>query len=431
MKNTRSFNRSNSFLERAEKVIPLGSQTFSKSKTQYPRGVSPYFIERGDGPYVYDIDGNKFLDFVCSLGAITLGHNDPDVNNAVRDQLEKGVLFSLPSPIETEVAEMLVETIPCAEMVRFGKNGSDATAGAIRLARGYTKRDLVAVCGYHGWQDWYIGSTTRDLGVPQATKSLTKNFTYNDINSLQALFEKHPQEIAAVILEPVSFAEPRDDFLHKVREICESNGTVLIFDEIVTGARFAPGSAQELYGVTPDLTSLGKGLANGFPLSAIVGKAQIMQLMEEIFFSFTMGGETLSLAAAKATIAKVQRENTLKSIHEIGSYLSNGVRERLISFGLGYHMELVGHPSWTLFVFKDSGGITALELKTLFMQECQARGVLNIGLHFIGYSHKKHHIDEALAIYDEVFPILKSAIDAGDISNFLKCDPLVPLFKVR
>ena len=175
------YRRSLDQLARAEAVIPLGSQTFSKSRTALPIGASPLFIERGAGSHVWDVDGNEYIDFMSGLLAISLGYNDPDVNAAVRAQLEQGVIFSLPHPIETEVAERIVELVPCAELVRFGKNGSDATAGAIRVARAYTGRDRVAVCGYHGWQDWYIGSTTRDLGVPAATKALTHPFRYNDV----------------------------------------------------------------------------------------------------------------------------------------------------------------------------------------------------------------------------------------------------------
>ena len=217
----RSFEQSARQLERAERVIPLGSQTFSKSRTQYPLGVSPLFLTRGKGSRVWDVDGNDYIDFVNSLLSITLGYGDPDVDAAVRAQLDEGVILSLPHPLETEVAERIVELVPCAEMVRFGKNGSDATSGAIRIARAFTGRDRVAVCGYHGWQDWYIGSTARSLGVPQATRDLTHGFAYNDLASLERLLAEHKGEFAAIILEPMNLEWPKEGFLEGVRDLRE------------------------------------------------------------------------------------------------------------------------------------------------------------------------------------------------------------------
>src|SRR3990172_6930664 len=223
------YHKSEELLARALKTIPLGSQTFSKSKTQYPRGVSPYFITRGQGSHVWDVDGNEYIDFVNSLAAITLGYNDTEVTAAVRAQLEEGIIFSLPHPIEMQVAEEIVEMVPCAEMVRFGKNGSDATSGAIRLARAYTSREHVAVCGYHGWQDWYIGSTARNRGVPKSTQDMTHVFTYNVIESLNNIFTGYPGQVAAVIMEPMNTTEPADGFLAKAKELTNKNGAVFIF----------------------------------------------------------------------------------------------------------------------------------------------------------------------------------------------------------
>ena len=310
---------SEALLERALKTIPLGSQTFSKSKTQYPLGVSPYFITRGDGARVWDADGNEYLDFINGLCAITLGYNDPDVTEAVRRQLDDGVIFSLPHPVEMEVAERIVDMVPCAEMVRFGKNGSDATAGAVRLARAHTGRDRVAVCGYHGWQDWYIGATARNRGVPQAVRDLTHTFPYNDPDALEQLLLAHPGEFAAVILEPMNVAEPLPGYLETVAELTRLHGALLIFDETITGFRYANGGAQEYFGVTPDLATFGKGLANGYPVSAVAGRRDLMQLMEEIFFSFTFGGETLSLAASAATLDKLRRENVTDHLARLGT----------------------------------------------------------------------------------------------------------------
>lgn len=425
------FAESEKFLKRAERVIPLGSQTFSKSRTQLPLGVSPLFADRGEGAYLYDIDGNRFLDFICSLGAITLGHCDPDMTAAVTKQLGSGVLFSLPAKLETEVAEEIVDRVPCAEMVRFGKNGSDATAGAVRLARAFTGRDRIAVCGYHGWQDWYIGATSRNLGVPASTRSMTHTFPYNDLPALQALFDAHPGEFAAVVMEPMSFVQPAPGYLASVKECCHKNGTLLVFDEVVTGFRYAPCTAQELLGVTPDLVTLGKGLANGFPLSAVAGRADVMKLMEEVFFSFTMGGEALSLASARACLAKQREHDVLRIIEKRGERLKSGVAQRLSKHGLDRLVTISGHPSWTLMGFTDQHGATAFEQKTLYMQECFKRGIMSFGVHFINYAMSESDIDVTLAAYDEIFPVLKSAISSGNCRQFLHCDPLVPLFKVR
>ena len=305
------YNKSHSLLQRALKIIPLGSQTFSKSVTQYPIGVSPHFLSKGEGAYVWDVDGNRYIDFVNGLLSISLGYNDPDVNEAVQEQLLSGVSFSLSHPIEVYVAEKIVEAVPSAEMVRFGKNGTDATSAAIRLSRAYTKRDRVAVCGYHGWQDWYIGTTSRHLGVPKAVQSLSHSFRFNDAASLETLLLEYPGQFAAVILEPHTATEPEANFLRRLRELCSQHGTVLIFDEMITGFRLANGGAQELYSVMPDLTCLGKGMANGFPLAAVVGHPDIMAKMEDIFFSGTFGGETLSLAAANALYRKNTKERGL------------------------------------------------------------------------------------------------------------------------
>lgn len=425
------FTQSESWLERAERSIPLGSQTFSKSKTQLPIGISPLFAERGEGPFLHDIDGNRFIDYVCSLGAITLGYNDPDVNAAVVAQAQKAVIMSLAGREETLLAEKIIDLIPCAERVRFGKNGSDATAGCIRLARAFTRRDLVAVCGYHGWQDWYIGSTTRNLGVPAATQALTKKFTYNDIDSAAALFRAHPGEIAALILEPLAFEEPRDNYLEKLKELVAKNGALLIFDEVVTGFRFPGGSAQAMTGVVPDLAAIGKGMANGFPISAVVGRADVMQLMEEVFFSFTMGGELVSIAAAMATIDKARTHDTYNRVAAIGQRLKDGTAALIEKHGIGHFLGIAGQPSWQLLIFRDLPGSVGFDVKTLYMQECMRRGILAIGIHFLSYAHTETEVEATLAAYDEVFPILAEAVTKNDVVSRLDCQPLRPLFKVR
>ena len=427
----RIFTKSEELLQRAQRIIPLGSQTFSKSRTQFPVGVSPLFLERGEGCHVWDVDGNRYTDFISSLCAITLGYQDKDVTDAVRDQLDSGVILSLPHRLETEVAELLCEMVPCAEMVRFGKNGSDATAGAIRLARAFTGRDHVAVCGYHGWQDWYIGSTARNRGVPEATRKLTHGFTFNDITSLEALFAEYPGQIAAVIMEVMNVEWPADGYLQAVKTLCEREGAVLVFDETITGFRYSKGGAQEYFGVTPDLATFGKGLANGFPLSALAGRRDIMMLMEEIFFSFTFGGEMLSLAAAKATLEKLRRDPVIETIITRGHQLIDGLQQIITEQQLGDRFQVKGHPSWSFLIITEADGTSSFEIKTLLMQEFHQAGILSFGAHNINYAHTEDDIAYLLSVYRELLPMIGSHIANGTVSDALRWDPLVPLFKVR
>jgi glutamate-1-semialdehyde 2,1-aminomutase len=377
------------------------------------------------------VDGNEYIDFVNSLAATTLGYNDPDVTAAVKAQLEDGVIFSLPHPIEIQVAEKIVEMVPCAEMVRFGKNGSDATAGAVRVARAYTNRDHVAVCGYHGWQDWYIGTTARNRGVPKATRDLTHAFMYNDLDSLARIFREWHGQVAAVVLEPMNLTEPEPGFLEGVKELTHANGAVLVFDETVTGFRYANGGAQEYFGITPDLATFGKGVANGYPLSVVAGRADIMRLMEEVFFSFTFGGETLSLAAAYATMSKLQREPVIATLKDKGQSLADGVRERIERHGVQHIFALSGHPAWTFLQIRDTEPYSLWEIKTLFLQEIFARGILTLGSHNMSYAHSDEDINRLLAAYDEVFPLIRDAVGGKTLDAQLRCAKLEPLFKVR
>lgn len=417
--------------ERAIKTIPLGTQTFSKSRTQYPLGVSPMFLERGKAGHVWDYDGNEYVDCVCSQASVTLGYCDPDIDLAVSEQMKSGTILSLPGSLEAEVSELIVDLVPAAEMVRFGKNGSDVTSAGVRVARGFTKRDRIAVCGYHGWQDWYIGSTARNLGVPKAVSDLTHPFLYNDIESLNTLFKKYPGEIALVIMEPMQRNPPKDEFLHKVKELAHKNGALLMFDEVITGFRLSDGGAQELFGVTPDLTSLGKGMANGYPISAIVGRADVMKIMEEVFFSFTFGGELLSLAAAKAAMKKIKREPVTKTMKERGQQLLDGVQALIEKHDIGHTLSIGGHPAWTFLGFKDSPDYNQFEIKTLFLQEIFRRGVISIGSHTLNYSHTPEDVKKILSVYDQTFPTLQEAITKKRLGDFLIAEPLQNLFRVR
>jgi glutamate-1-semialdehyde 2,1-aminomutase len=425
------YKKSEEFLKRALNTIPLGSQTFSKSKAALPFGVSPYFVDHAKGSRFWDIDGNEYLDFVNALCCVTLGYCDPDVDDAVKMQMESGVTFSLPHRLEAEVAEVLVDMIPCAEMVRFAKNGTDVTSAAIRIARAYTGRNRVAVCGYHGWQDWYIGSTARNLGVPLAVQELSHTFKYNDFFSLHELFKKYPNEFAAVILEPMNVEYPRDNFLENIRELTKLNGALLIFDETITGFRYSNGGAQELFGVVPDLATFGKGIANGYPLSALVGRTEFMKVIEDIFFSGTFGGETLSLAAAKAVLTKISQYPVLLAMRKHGEMLIEGVKTLIQELNLDRVIGIVGHPTWSFIVFKDNSTFTSLEIKTFFIQEVFKRGIYTLGSHNLSYAHSENDISILLSCYRDVFIKIASNLSNGNLRDKLECDTLVPIFKVR
>jgi len=424
-----NYRESDSLLDRALNSIPLASQTFSKSLTAYPRGVSPFFIEKGKGSKVWDVDGNKYIDFVNSLAAVTLGYCDKDVDKAVQKQMRNGVTFSLPHRLEMEVAEKLINIIPCAEKVRFAKNGTDATSASIRIARAYTGKEHIAVCGYHGWQDWYIGSTTRDLGVPKAVKELTHKFEYNNIESLEKIF--HEQELACVIMEPMNVEYPQDNFLEKVKALVHKNDALLIFDETITGFRYSLGGAQELFNVMPDIATFGKGMANGYPLSAVVGGNEIMQKVEDIFFSGTFGGETLSLAAANTVIDKYKKDNVPKYLNDLGNYLLKKLNQLIINEGLDDIFRTSGHPAWSFLQVKAQDKYTAFEIKTLFLQEMFKRGILILSSHNLNFSHSEEDIDKLISVYREVLPLIKQSIDDGNLIEQLNCKPLQPLFQVR
>ncbi|OFX08802.1 MAG: aminotransferase class III [Alphaproteobacteria bacterium RIFOXYD12_FULL_60_8] len=423
--------KSQALFERAQKVVPLASQTFSKSHLTYPQGQAPLFMDRAKGCRTWDVDGNEYIDFVNGLMPVILGYGDPDVDAAVTKQISRGVTFSLATELEVELAELLTEIIPCAEMVRYGKNGSDATSGAVRLARAYTGRDRVAACGYHGWQDWYIGTTPRNKGVPKAVRELTSRFPYNDLDALDKTLSAHPGEFACVIMEPMNSVEPGDGYLQGVKDIAHKHGALFVLDEIITGFRFALGGAQELFGVMPDLACFGKGMGNGYAISAVVGRADVMRQMEEIFFSFTAGGETVGLAAALATIEKIRSHKVVDHLWRVGGNVCTALQSKLADHGLTEAMAPVGKPPWLLLNYKDIGDNSSWQVKTLFMQEMLERGILIQGAHNFSYAHKDEDIAALTATYDEVLPVIADAVHNGTMMHRLKGPVMQPLFQVR
>ena len=421
--------RSAALKARAESVVPSCTQTFSKGPSQFVQGVAPVFLERGHGSHVWDVDGNEYVDTIAALGAIILGYGDPDVVRAACAQLEDGVVLSLPHPLEVEVAELLVDAIPCAEMARFGKNGSDATAGAVRAARAYTGRDHVACCGYHGWQDWFIGTTTRSAGVPHAVAELAHPFRYNDLASLERVFAEHPGEVAAVILEPVGVVEPEPGFLAGVRELASREGAVLVFDEVITGFRLALGGAQELFGVVPDLACVGKALGNGFPISAVVGRREIMSIFDEVFFSFTYGGDAVALAAARATLQRFRDEPVVERLWQQGERLRDGYNELARSAGIERHTDCHGLAPRTVMSFRDADGAESLALKSIFQQEVLRRGVLSAGYHNVMFAHSDEDVEQMLEAYAAAISVMAEALADGDLEGRLQGEPVQPVFR--
>jgi glutamate-1-semialdehyde 2,1-aminomutase len=321
--------------------------------------------------------------------------------------------------------------VPSAEMVRFGKNGTDVTSAAIRLARAYTGRDHIIVCGYHRWQDWFIGSTTRNKGVPDLVSALTHKFNYNDIASLEALLKEYDGKIAAVIMEPMNVVFPDPGFLEAVQRLTKGAGAVLVFDETITGFRYSKGGAQELFGVTPDLSTFGKGMANGFPLSAIVGRRDIMMEMEEIFFSGTFGGELLSLAAAKHVIERHKNQNLARELGAIGEGLEVRTNQAIQDAGISELLSLSGHPTWTFLNWRSAPEFSVEEIKTYFMQLIFERGLLLLGTHNVTLAHTEKIVRKVSEVYFDVFEIMKDKIEKGTLRNELKVEPLKPLFRVR
>ncbi len=423
------FTKSDAFFKRVSKVIPTASQTFSKSSIQYSKGASPLFLEKGDGAMVWDIDGNRYIDYVGALLPIILGYNDKDVNDAIKMQLKRGISFSLPTTLELDLAELIVKSIPSAEMVRFAKNGSDATSAAIRLARAYTGKDIIAVSGYHGWHDWYIGTTSRNLGVPETISEYTKSFEFNNINSFKKLLLNNKNKVAAVIIEPESGIPACPFFLKELREITLKNNIVLVFDEIVTGFRVHFSGAQAKYKIKPDLSCFGKSLANGMPLSVITGRKDIMILMDDIFFSGTFNGEALSIAASIATIKKLKKLNVTNKIISYGKYIKEKICSLINKYDLKKSIILTGEDWRPYFIIKDKNKIL---VTTLFRQTCVKYGILICSGFNFSYSHLDPKITKKCNMaFDNIFKEMKEILKSKEPEKFLKGSLIEPIFTVR
>jgi glutamate-1-semialdehyde aminotransferase len=419
-----SIAESNRLWERARRVIPGGTQTLSKAPWNFVDGVSPKFLARGRGAHVWDVDGNEYIDWPMALGPILLGYDYPAVTDAAVAQIREGTTFTLMHPREVELAERLVEVIPCAERVRFAKNGADATGGAIRAARALTGREHVVATGYHGYHDWYIATTELNAGVPKLHQALTHTVEFDDLPALDAALTAHRP--AAVIME-LPAGEPSEGYLRAAIDLTHKHGAVFVLDEIVTGFRYALGGAQELYGVKPDLACLGKGMANGYPLAAVVGSEAAMEPFEEIFFSMTYSGETVSLAAALATLDVLEAEPVLEHIWARGEQLRNGVRE--LAEGVSFGVALAGNPPRSAITFDGGSGSESAELRGLFLQECHRRGILFGVPIFPTYSHTEADVAATLAAVEAAFERMESAHAAGEVAARLEGTPPGGVFR--
>jgi glutamate-1-semialdehyde aminotransferase len=417
--------RSDEWYARATGLIPAYTQTLAKGPGQYVAGVAPKYLQRGKGSHVWDVDGNEFIDFSMAIGPLSLGYAYEPVDRAIREQLADGITFSMMHPLEVEVAELIRDIVPNAEMVRFSKTGADVTSAAIRLARAFTGRSKVICCGYHGWHDWYVSVTDRSLGVPKAVQDLTHTFDYNDMKSVADALD---DDTACAILEPMVFDEPRDGFLHELKAACRRNGTLLVFDEMWTGFRFALGGAQERFGVQADLMCYSKAIANGMPLAVLAGRSDVMRLCDkDVFFFTTFGGEALSLAAAKATIHELRDRRVPAYLAGQGRVLRDGYNELARDLRLPY-THAIGADCRTLVTFDQRVG-DPLEMKSLVQQELLARGILWSGFHNISFSHTDVDVAHALAAYREALIVLKQAVDTGSVRQALRGSPVEPVFR--
>jgi len=419
--------KSDEYYKIALDLIPAQTQTLAKGTGQNIKGVAPKFLQRGKGSHVWDVDGNEYIDYTMGVGPLSLGYAYRKVDEAIKKQLEDGITFSMPHPLEVEVAELIHKVVPNAESVRYSRGGADVVSGAVRVSRAYTGRNKVLCCGYHGWHDWYISVTDRNKGIPQEIQNLSFTFNYNDI---QSVIDSIDDDTACVVLEPFVFEEPKDNFLQKLRDVCTKNGTVLVFDEMWTGFRVAIGGAQEYFGIKADLACFSKAVANGMPLSVLTGKKEIMSLLDkDVFFFNTFGGEALSLAAAKATIQEMIEKNVQAYLAKQGNKLKVGYNKIAEKLGMDY-TKCSGFDCRTIMTFDaEKSGCNPLEMKSLVQQEMIKRGILWSGFHNMSFSHSDEDVNFTLKVYEEVLPILKKAVEKKNIKKYLKGEPVEAVFR--
>lgn len=403
----------------AENIIATGSQTLSKLPDQHAYGGYPIYLESGKGCHVTDIDGNTFLDFASGIGPVVLGYAYEAVDRAIATQLVKGIVFSLPHEVEVTVADAIHRLVPCAEMVRFVKTGSEATSAAVKIARAATGREKILTMGYHGWHDWCQAATANTKGIPSALRELVRVVPYNDLEQVAEAVDEESDRIAAIILEPASFDPPAPGFLQGLRELCTRRGIVLIFDEMWTGFRFHLGGAQAYFGVRPDLATFGKAIANGMPLAAVVGVRALMKVCEEpgFFFSSTYAGEALSLAAAVATLVELETKPVIAHLWKMGRKLQSGYNEQAVA--LGAPSSCKGFPPRLSIGFGNASDVPGATLKRLFLQESARHGVLFGNVQAVTFSHTEADIERATTVAGEALKVVTEALEEGQVDKRL------------
>ncbi|CUU68927.1 Glutamate-1-semialdehyde aminotransferase [Campylobacter hyointestinalis] len=425
------------YQDRLLRAIPGGAHTYSRGFDQYPSNA-PQILKRGDGAYVFDSDENKFLDYGMALRAVNIGYANEQIANAAIKQIKFGNNLTRPSMIELEAAEMLINLIDSVDMVKFTKNGSTATTAAVKLARAYTGKSMVARCAEHpffSYDDWFIGSTELTLGIPDETIKNTKTFHYNDLQSLQNLFDMYPNKFACVILEPATLEHPKNDFLRKVRDLCHKNGAVFILDEMITGFRWHLKGAQYYYNVKPDICTFGKAMANGFSVAAVAGKREIMKLgsiefqgRERLFLlSTTHGAEMSGLGAFVATMRFMQENDVVGHMWQYGKRLVLAMNALAKEYEVQNSFIAGGIECSPYFLTLDKDGKNSMQLRTLFLQEMIKNGVLMPCLAF-SYSHTEQELELTKKALKNTFEIYKKALNEG-YEKYLVGDVVKPVFR--
>lgn len=414
---------------KAKKIIPGGNQLLSKRSEMFLPEGWPSYYKKAKGVEIWDLDGNKFIDMsIMGVGTCILGYSDDDVNEIVKKAIDEGSMATLDSPEEVELTELLLSLHPWAGMVRYARTGGEAMVIAVRIARAFKGKDKVAFCGYHGWHDWYLSANLADdksldghllpglkpLGVPRCLKGTAMPFTYNRIDELKSVVRNN--DIGVIVMEPIRHYEPENDFLNKVRNIAEETSVVLIFDEITSGFRLSVGGAHKSYGVEPDIVVYGKAMGNGFPIAAIIGKREVMNVAQESFISSTFWTERIGFVAAIATIRKMLKNNVPSHLVKIGNLVKSGWENLAKKHNL--KIKIMGIPPLATFVF--DYGKESQALHTLFTQEMLNRGFLASKQVYISYSHQEEHIKTYLGNVDKVFGIIKDAINKDNVHSLLK-----------
>lgn len=429
--------RSRSANDRLHAMIPGGAHTYAKGDDQYPEHLAPV-ISHGRGAHVWDVDGNRYIEYGSGLRSVSLGHAHPRVNDAVRREIDRGSNFVRPSIVEVQAAERFLATVPTADMVKFAKNGSDVTTAAVRLARAVTGRSRVAICADHPFfstDDWFIGTTPMSAGIPTATTDLTVSFPYGNLAATEALLTRYADDIACLILEPAAHREPPPGYLQGLRDLADRHGCVLIFDEMITGLRWSEAGAQGLYGVVPDLSTFGKALGNGFAVSALAGRRALMEhgglrhRGERVFLlSTTHGAETHCLAAAMAVQSTYVEEGISARLHTLGERLAAGVREAASSMGVGENVLVKGRASNLVFATLDENGQPSQLYRTLFLRRLLMGGVLAPSF-VVSSALADADIDRTIDAVADACAVYRKALDAGDPTPWLAGRPVKPVFR--